>query len=111
MERGKGFEDLLVWQKARQICSDIYVITQTESFKYDTRFVQQIRSSSGSIMDNIAEGYERGGNKEFSNFLYLAKGSCGELRSQIIRAHDVRHIDDPTFEELYKKATILNKGI
>lgn len=62
-------------------------------------------------MDNIAEGYERGGNKEFSNFLYIAKGSCGELRSQIIRAHDVRHIDDPTFEELYKKATILNKGI
>lgn len=75
------FEDLPIFQQARQLCIDVYKLTDTEPWKYDKRFVQQIHASAGSVMDNIAEGFEREGNKEFINFLYIAKGSCGEVRS------------------------------
>ena len=85
MERVRRFEDLAIFQSARQLCKDIYTITQEGEFQKEIRFVQQIHAAAGSIMDNIAEGYERDGNKEFINFLYIAKGSCGEVRSQIIR--------------------------
>ena len=83
------FEDLTIFQMARNLCKDVYAITKQSEFKKDTRFVQQIHAAAGSIMDNIAEGFERDGNKEFVNFLYIAKGSCGEVRSQLIRATDV----------------------
>ena len=85
MERVRRFEDLAIFQSARQLCKEVYTITQEGEFQKDIRFVQQIHAAAGSIMDNIAEGYERDGNKEFINFLYIAKGSCGEVRSQIIR--------------------------
>ena len=62
-------------------------------------------------MDNIAEGYERNGNKEFVNFLYIAKGSCGEVRSQLIRANDVGFIDDTTFHQLYDDALEVGRKI
>ena len=97
------FENLKIFKEASDLCNEIYRITRQGDFQYDTRFVQQIRASAGSIMDNIAEGYERDGNKELMNFLYIAKGSCGELRSQLIRAHNVGFIDDLTFHELYAK--------
>lgn len=77
----KTFEDLEVWQNARILCKDIYVVTREDKFQKDYRFVSQITASAGSIMDNIAEGFERDGNKEFLQFLSIAKGSCGELRS------------------------------
>lgn len=70
-----NFEDLVIFQKARELSIKIYELTREGDFKFDTRFVQQIRASAGSIMDNIAEGFERQGNKEFINFLYIAKGS------------------------------------
>ena len=85
----KDFEELAIFQKARELSQRIYPVTNKDGFKSDFRFVQQIRAAAGSIMDNIAEGFERGGNKEFLNFLYIAKGSCGEVRSQLIRANDV----------------------
>ena len=72
------FEDLTIFQMARSLCKEVYAITKQGEFKKDTRFVQQIHAAAGSIMDNIAEGFERDGNKEFVNFLYIAKGSCGE---------------------------------
>lgn len=74
----KDFEELAIFQKARELSQRIYPVTNKDGFKSDFRFVQQIRAAAGSIMDNIAEGFERGGNKEFLNFLYIAKGSCGE---------------------------------
>ena len=95
------FEDLAIFLKARELSKQVYQITRQGEFKYDSRFVQQIRASAGSVMDNIAEGYERQGNKEFKNFLYIAKGSCGELRSQVMRAHDVNFITDETYNQMY----------
>jgi four helix bundle protein len=106
-----NFEELRIWQMASELCTKIYKITKEGEFKYDSRFVQQIHSSSGSIMDNIAEGFERQGNKEFKNFLFIAKGSAGETRSQIIRAHNVGFISDETFKELYNESIRLSRAI
>ena len=69
----RKIEDLRVWQSARVICKDVYMLTRKEEFAKDFRFVQQIRSAAGSIMDNIAEGFGRGGNKEFLQFLRLLR--------------------------------------
>ncbi len=111
MAKAQKFEDLAIFQSARQLCKEIYAITKVGEFKKDTRFVQQIHASSGSVMDNIAEGFEREGNKEFVNFLYIAKGSCGEVRSQIIRASDVGFIDNDTATRLYNDCMGLSKAI
>lgn len=111
MSKAQKFEDLTIFQKARELCKEIYAITKEGEFRKDSRFVQQIHASSGSVMDNIAEGYERDGNKEFINFLYIAKGSCGEVRSQIIRASDVGFIDQETATRLYNDCLNLSKSI
>lgn len=95
----------------RQLCKQVYEITRLGEFRKDTRFVQQIRAAAGSVMDIIAEGYESDGNKEFINFLYIAKGSCGEVRSQIIRASDVGFIDNDTATHLYNDCLNLSKSI
>ena len=107
----RDFEELGIFQKARELSKKIYPITQRGEFKYDTRFVQQIRASAGSIMDNIAEGFERTGNKEFLNFLYIAKGSCGEVRSQLIRANDLGYMTKEEYDELYTECRKLSAGI
>jgi len=111
MSKVSRFEDLTIFQMARDLCKEVYVITKKGEFRKDSRFVQQIRAAAGSIMDNIAEGYERDGNKEFINFLYIAKGSCGEVRSQIIRATDVGFIDKDTATRLYNDSLNLGKSI
>ncbi len=92
-------EDLRVWQNARILCKIIYTLTHKEDFEKDFRFVQQIRAAAGSIMDNIAEGYGRGGNKEFIQFLSIAKGSTQEVLSQLYRAYDVQYITEQEFIE------------
>lgn len=107
----QNFEDLRIYQQSCDLVDEVYKITRTGEFKYDTRFVQQIRASAGSVSDNIAEGFERQGNKEFINFLYIAKGSAGELRSQISRAHRVGFIDGPTFDKMYNACKTLSVGI
>ena len=107
----KRFEDLKIFQMARELCKEVYKITKEKEFSKDSRFVQQIHAAAGSIMDNIAEGFERDGNKEFINFLYIAKGSCGEVRSQIIRAYDVGFIDNDTATRLYNDCLSLSKAI
>lgn len=100
-----NFEDLDIWQRAREICKDIYTIIKYEEFSKDYGLVRQINSSSGSIMDNIAEGFEREGNKEFGQFLSFSKGSCGECRSQLIRAFDRNYISETEFKSIYSKLT------
>lgn len=105
------FEELGIYQLSREVAKQVYKITRTGEFKYDTRFVQQMKASSGSISDNIAEGFERQGNKEFLQFLYIAKGSCGEFRSQINRAYDVEFISKETYDQMYADCRRLGAGI
>lgn len=107
----RDFEDLAIFQKARELSKKIYDITEKEKFKCDYRFVAQIHASEGSIMDNIAEGFERNGNKEFVNFLFIAKGSCGEVRSQLIRANDVGYLEPEEYKGLYTECRKLSAGI
>ena len=111
MGYAKNFEELDIFQKARDLCKEVYAITKGGEFHKDSRFVQQIHAAAGSVMDNIAEGFERDGNKEFINFLYFAKGSCGEVRSQLIRASDVGYIDNETAKRLYNDCLNLSKSI
>ena len=111
MAKVERFEDLVIWQQARKLSKEVYEITKSGDFRYDSRFVQQIRAASGSIMDNIAEGFERDGNKEFIQFLYVAKGSCGEVRSQIYRAYDAQFINEETFTRMLNESLSINKGI
>lgn len=105
------FEDLNIWKESRELCKMVYKLTSKDPFNKDFRFKDQIRSASGSIMDNIAEGFERGGNKEFIQFLYIAKGSCGEVRSQSYRSLDFEYITKNEFDCLYQKTIQLSKKI
>ncbi len=105
------FEDLEIWQEARELCKRVFEITMVNPFCSDFKFRDQIRSSSGSIMDNIAEGFERDGNKEFIQFLSVAKGSCGEVRSQSYRSFDYQYINQDILDELISRTTQLSKKI
>ena len=98
------FEDIISWQKARELNKFIGDIIDKEKFKRSYKLIDQIESSSGSIMDNIAEGFERGGNREFIQFLYISKGSCGEFRSQLYRALDRNYLTQIEFDQLYNLA-------
>jgi four helix bundle protein len=105
------FEDLEIWQESRDLCKFIFTLTERDPFKKDFKLKDQIHSSSGSIMDNIAEGFERDGNKEFIQFLTISKGSCGETRSQSYRAFDYQYINQDTLDDLISRTTQLSKKI
>jgi four helix bundle protein len=105
------FEELPIWQKARILAKSVFEITSEEPFGNDFKFRDQIRASAGSVMDNIAEGFERSGNKEFIQFLYIAKGSCGETRSQSYRAFDFNYISQQTLDQLIEKTKDLSSEI
>lgn len=96
----KRFEDLDIWQEARKLSKEIIEIANTTDLKTDFKFKEQIKSSAGSVMDNIAEGFERNGNLEFRQFLSIAKGSAGETRSQIYRLYDSNYIDNQKLNHL-----------
>ena len=87
-----NFEDLDTWKRARELNKVIYSVITGTNLKNDYKLKEQINGSSGSIMDNIAEGFERSGNREFNNFLSIAKASCGETRSQLYRVYDRKYI-------------------
>ena len=107
----KRFEDLPIWQEARAFSKKVFEVSKKGDFAKEFRLCSQIRASSGSIMDNIAEGFERDGNGEFRQFLFIAKGSCGETRSQIYRAFDYGFIDENTFEELKNQSLEISQSI
>lgn len=107
----KRFEDLEVWKLARELCQEVYPLTLQEGFSRDFGLKDQINKSSGSIMDNIAEGFERDGSKEFSQFLSISKGSCGECRSQLYRALDRNYISQDQFELTSQKTIDLGRKI
>jgi len=96
----KRFEELEIWQQARELCKRIRIIAETTSLGKDFSIRDQIFRSSGSVMDNIAEGFERDGKKEFINFLYISKGSLGETRSQVHRSFDAKHFEEEIYNEL-----------
>lgn len=107
--RIERFEDLEIWQEARDLCRKVRDLTSKGEFSKDFRFRDQMRDSSGSIMDCISEGFERGGNKEFSQFVSIAKGSCGETRSQSYRAFDYHYITQDDLNDLLERTVRLSK--
>jgi len=100
----KKFEDVEAWKVSRELCNNIGSLIDNGSFKSNYRLIGQIEGSSGSIMDNIAEGFERGTRAEFIQFLGYSKGSCGELRSQQYRALDRKYINQQQFDNFYSLA-------
>jgi four helix bundle protein len=92
------FEDIVAWQKAKDLAKEIYFIFSESK---DFGFKDQIQRASISVMNNIAEGYERKSNNEFKHFLYIAKGSCGEVRSMLIISHELGKIKEEDFVKLF----------
>lgn len=99
----KRFEDLEIWKEARRLTIKVYKLSIESQLSRDFRFRDQIRASAGSVMDNIAEGFERSGTIEFRQFLSIAKGSAGEVRSQLYRALDFGYINETGFVELKRE--------
>jgi four helix bundle protein len=98
----KNFEDFEIWKDARTLAREIYQLTKDSKFSKDFALRDQIRRAAVSIMSNIAEGFERGGNQEFIQFLYVAKASCGEVRSQLYVALDQSYIAPKDCDEVRK---------
>ena len=104
MSRIERFEDIDAWKKAKELSKAIYEITSKGDFSRDFGLRDQIRRAAVSVVSNIAEGFERGGNKEFRQFLSSAKGSAGEVRAQLHVAFDVKYLNQEDFDRLYSLA-------
>jgi four helix bundle protein len=109
MGKFNSFEEINSWQKARLFNKRISLITENINFKKDFDFIRQIRRASISITSNVAEGFERNTDKEFIYFLYVAKASAGEVRSQLYLAFDLNYITKQEFEELLESVTEISK--
>jgi four helix bundle protein len=94
------FEDLIAWQKARQLTREIYKLTRQEPFCRDYGLCSQIQRSAVSVMSNLAEGFERGSSAEFHQFIVIAKASCAEVRSQLYIAIDIGYINQESFDRV-----------
>lgn len=103
-ERIEKFEDLIAWQKARELTREVYQISRQGAFAKDFGLSGQIQRASVSIMSNIAEGFERGGRSEFHQFLSVAKASCAEVRSLLYVSLDIKYIAKTKFEKILNKA-------
>ena len=99
------FEDLIAWQKARELTKQIYLLARKERFSRDFGLRDQIQRATVSIMSNLAEGFERGSKAEFHQFIVIAKASCAEVRSQLYVALDVGHISKKEFDQVHALAT------
>ena len=111
MAKFNSFEEINSWKKAREFNKRIYEITDGAIFKKDYDLVRQLRRASISISSVIAEGFERNTDKEFIYFLYVAKASAGEVRSQIYLALDLKYISEIEFDELFEKVSDISKLI
>jgi four helix bundle protein len=111
MASARSFEDLEVWQKATDVVLKIYNCTLYPTFNRDFTLRDQIRKSAISISSNIAEGFEYGNNKDFIRFLKYAKGSAGELRSQLYIARKLNYLEEPEFDQLQKEQIHLSRQI
>ena len=104
--RIEKFEDIIAWQKARELTIGIYSHFQNSR---DFGFRDQIQRASVSIMNNIAEGFDRRGNKEFARYLYISKASCSEVRSMIYLAKDLKYISEEKFKNFHNKSIEISK--
>ncbi|MGB7841196.1 MAG: four helix bundle protein [Salinimicrobium sp.] len=111
MSTVESFEDLEIWQKSREICQLVFDIHEPTNLGKDYKLYNQINGSSGSIMDNITEGFERGGNEEFGEFLSVSKASRGEARSRFYRILDRKYISQKEFDDTYDTLMTLSKQI
>ena len=100
----KTFEEINAWQNARVLVKDVYAMTRNGAFNHDYGLKDQIQRAAISVCSNIAEGFERRGNKEFVNFLWIAKGSTAEVCSQLYNARDLGYITDERFNVMYDSA-------
>lgn len=107
----KQFEDIQAWITARNLSKEVFHIFQSEPAKWDFPLKDQVNSSLGSVMDNIAEGFERGGSKEFIQFLFISKGSSGESRSQIYRMFDRGYISKAEFDHFIEEILGISRQI
>ena len=108
----KTFEELRIWQQARILVQNIYSCFKTGTIAYkDFGFRDQFQRAAISVMNNIAEGFERGSKADFARFLDIAKGSCGEVRSMLYIASDIGYLDEENFQKLTKDVVLLSKGI
>ena len=103
------FEDIQAWQEARTLTKAVYHVTLNTNFKSDFALRDQIRRASISIMSNISEGFGRGGNKEFLQFLSIAKGSASELQAQLYIALDQDYLNKSEFDKLYTQSQLVNR--
>jgi four helix bundle protein len=111
MAKIERFEEIASWRKGRELNRMIYEVSRKGEFGRDYGFRDQIRRASVSIMSNIAEGFERGGDKEFAQFLSNAKGSCGEVRAQLYVAFDAGYIGQEQFDKLYAMTVEISRTI
>ena len=111
MKNFKSFEDIESWKKSRVFNKLIYKTTNSPSFEKDYDLKRQIRRASVSISSNIAEGFERNTDKEFIHFLYIAKASAGEVRSQLYLSYDLNYLDEELFNDLKYKIVEISKII
>jgi len=107
----KSFEEMEVWQSSIDLCTDVYTITKEELFNKDYGLKDQIRRSAVSISSNIAEGSERESVKSFLYFLFIAKGSCGELKTQLLIARNLAYVSVEDFEKINEKANSIGKQL
>ncbi|HST04213.1 MAG TPA: four helix bundle protein [Chloroflexia bacterium] len=105
----KRFEDMEVWKNARELSKAIYAVTSRREFAFDAALRDQMRRAAVSIVSNIAEGFERGSDKELKQFLIISKGSAGEIRAQLYVALDASYLPTDEFEELRKRTTDLSR--
>jgi four helix bundle protein len=110
-QKVRSFEDLFVYQKARELTNHVYALTREGTFARDFGLVDQIRRAAVSVMSNIAEGHERGSNQEYIQFLYIAKGSCGEVRAQLTVACDQGYVSKSDHDRLANTCRVISGGI
>jgi four helix bundle protein len=107
----KRFEDLICWQKARILNRSVHGVSRNGAFANDFGLRDQVRRAAVSVMSNIAEGFERGGDKELLQFLSQAKGSCGEVRCQLYAALDEKYLSETEFRQLYEQSQEVSRLI
>ncbi len=111
MGRIGSFEELEVWKVSMDLCTEIYRLTNSDFFSKDYGLKDQIRKSAISVPSNISEGFERDGNNQFLYFLAIAKGSCGELRTQLRIAYNLKYINEADFNTINESCVTTSKQL